>query len=84
MAEGDGIRTNGVAECDPERHENHPGSEVHAAEECPSQEDHSDRCEDKLKIDHCRFWEVGCYVGFWENRLGSVSSPVHWYDPAQS
>lgn len=30
---GDGMgRTDGVAECDPEGYEDHPGSEVHAAE----------------------------------------------------
>ena len=45
-------RAHGVAESEPERHEEHPRSEVHPAEEGAGEEDDGDGGKDELEVHH--------------------------------
>ena len=73
------VGANGVAEGDPERDENHPGGEVHAAEDGAGQDDDGDGGEDELEIDHCGEGEVLEQDGRcgWELRLAELLRHGH-------
>ncbi len=45
-------RADGIDGCHPERHEEHPGLEVHSAQEGTAEDDHCDRAENELEVDH--------------------------------
>ena len=59
----------GVGEGDPQRNEDHPGGEVHAAEKGAGDEDHGDGGEDELEVHHRRLRELLRETGGWKGRL---------------
>lgn len=59
----DGVGDDGVGEGHPERHVQHPGKEVHAAEEGAGGDDEGDGGEDELEVDHGGHGEVGGDAG---------------------
>jgi hypothetical protein len=58
-----------VGERQPERDEEHPGEEIHAAEIGSSNEHQSNGSEDKLEIDHGRLWIILDEASSRKNRL---------------
>ena len=53
----------GVGKCEPERHEEHPRGEIHAAEVRSRDEDEGDGGKDELEIDHGRLREILAEAG---------------------
>jgi len=58
-----------VRESNPERHEDHPSGEVHAAQESTSHNDHGDCGENELKVNHGGKRIGGSDVGGGDNGL---------------
>lgn len=58
-----------VGEGEPERDENHPCSEIHAAEEGSSEQDERNSRENELKVHHRCLWEGLGQDGRWQIRL---------------
>jgi hypothetical protein len=58
-----GERTDGVGEGEPERDEDHPGFEVHAAEQGAGEQDERDGGEHALEVDHGRHGVGGRDLG---------------------
>ena len=59
----EGVGTNAVREGEPEGYVDHPGEEVHAAEEGARCDYEGDSREDKLEVHHRRHREVCADVG---------------------
>ena len=59
----------GIGERQPQRDEEHPGGEVHAAEKRAGDEDDGDGGEDKLEIYHRCLRELLRQTGSWKGRL---------------
>ena len=63
------VGSNRVREGDPERDEDHPSVEVHAAQESTCHDDDGDGCENKLEIHHGAEGEVLAQSGGWQAGL---------------
>jgi hypothetical protein len=58
--------TDSVRECEPQRHENHPGKEVHASQKGTSEKKESDSGKDKLEINQSGHWECRAKTSTWD------------------
>jgi len=58
-----------VAESEPQRHEEHPGREIHASQERSRNEDEGDRSEDELEVNHGCKGKVLRHTGRGQTRL---------------
>lgn len=63
------VGADAVAEGQPQGHEQHPGAEVHAAQEAARGQDEGDDGEDELEVDHGGLGEVLGEVGAGQGRL---------------